>query len=197
MRVSAPDGAGTSPTQSTKVDAVMETVGRAPSIRKDVGTEDAFERYVKKWLQKRYDNYPVLYLATHGEPGHVYVGDDRISLASLATIIGKTNAAKRAVHFGSCSTLFDDPDGTHGDETMTAREFVRASGLRYIVGYQDDVDWLESASFDLLLLPVLLDPANGPKAVFDSVMEIQPDLAKRLGFAVVTRTATYSSGTAH
>ncbi|MCK4680940.1 hypothetical protein KAT82_07415, partial [bacterium] len=35
-------------------------------IHMDAATHEEFEFYVKKWMQKRYDGYPILYIASHG-----------------------------------------------------------------------------------------------------------------------------------
>ncbi len=43
-------------------------------IHVDVATVEEFELFIGKWMQKRYDRYPILYLATHGSASELQIG---------------------------------------------------------------------------------------------------------------------------
>ncbi|WP_407642591.1 DUF6642 family protein [Actinokineospora alba] len=62
------------------------------------------EFYLRTWLQKRYDNYRVLYLACHGSADGIELGGDMVTLADLATILeGGCDAS--TIYFGSCMAM--------------------------------------------------------------------------------------------
>lgn len=117
-----------------------------PFIHRDVGTEAELEHYLAKWSQKRYSNYSLAYLAFHGTAEHIWIGRSKVTLDEIeAMLAGK--CAGRVLYFGSCSTL-DLEDGE-------IDRFRRAIGARAVCGYVEDVDWLESAAFELLLIDAL------------------------------------------
>jgi hypothetical protein len=125
---------------------LLERQGVIDFIYRDAGTVGELEHYLDKWLQKQYDRFGIGYLAFHGEPGALKVGRSRVSLEDLAeTIDGR--GAGRVLYFGSCATL-DWP-------RKELEEFVRVTKLRAVCGYLEDVDWIESAAFEVLLIEAL------------------------------------------
>jgi hypothetical protein len=117
-------------------------------IHRDVATRDELEYYVGKWLQRQYARYTVGYFAFHGVPGTIRLGRDDLTLDDMADIVGP-NAEGRTLYFGSCETL------AATDEDLQA--FCKKTRVRAVVGYTRRVDWLETAAFDFILLPQLLD----------------------------------------
>lgn len=115
-------------------------------IHRDVGTVGELEHYLGKWLQKGYGRFGTAYLAFHGEPGAVFVGRSKVSLEDLAEILDG-RAAGRVLYFGSCSTL-DIP-------RAEIKQFVKMTKVRGVCGYLVDVDWIESAAFEILLIEAL------------------------------------------
>lgn len=112
-------------------------------IRKPVDTKDGLLNRVTQWTQKRYSRYTVLYLASHGEPGAIRIGRDRVLLDELAeAMVGCRNGC--FVHFGCCETLAVD--------RRHLTRFLRRTGAKLISGYTKEVDWVQSAAFELLLL---------------------------------------------
>jgi len=51
---------------------------------------------------------------------------------------------KRIIHFGSCSVLKYDKD--------KIRDFMDKTGAAVVTGYTKDVDWIESAAFEMTYL---------------------------------------------
>ena len=84
----------------------------------------------------------MLYLAFHGAPGLIALDGDELSLEQLADAMG-TGFKGRVVHFGSCGTTKVSP------ERMAV--FLKRTGIAMVIGYQNNIDWVESASLDLLL----------------------------------------------
>src|ERR1700674_531924 len=79
----------------------------------------------------------------HGSP----VKDAQISLNDLRSVIrrGKLGKRRRIVYFGSCGTL-----ALHGN---AVQKFLRDTGLFAVFGYsKTNVDWMESAVFETVLL---------------------------------------------
>lgn len=73
-------------------------------VHRDVGTTAELAYYAKKWKDRRYGRYTVVYLAFHGEPGKLWVGDEALDMEGLADLVGDA-CRGRFVHFGSCSTM--------------------------------------------------------------------------------------------
>lgn len=106
------------------------------------------ETYLKKWTQKGNQKYGIGYFAFHGSSGALSVGGRKYTLDDLASSMAGRLTGK-TLYFGSCATL---------DVTKKAAERFRATtNARAVCGYTEDVDWIESAAFDLNLIQVLSD----------------------------------------
>ena len=115
-------------------------------VHRDVGTTDELEYYLGKWLQRGYERFGTGYLAFHGDAGALKVGRSWLGLDQLAEMIDGRGAG-RVMYFGSCGTMAA-PKGE-------LAEFVRTTKLRAVCGYREDVDWIESAAFEILLVEAL------------------------------------------
>lgn len=153
-----------------------------PSIRRDIGTTAEFEYYLKKWCQKRYARYPILYLGFHGDPGMLYLGGQRNSQIDLdwleERLAGRCQG--RVIHFGSCGTL-----ATHGTRL---NRFLSRTGAQAVCGYKVDVDWLLAAAFEIILLGIIQQftlTRTGMKAVQRRVRMKASGLADDLAFRMV------------
>jgi len=125
---------------------------QVPFVYRDIGTREEFNHYCRKWSEKTSSRYPILYLAMHGRPGGVLVGDARkrhhlVSFDDLGGLLG-TGLSERMIHFGSCDTLGSDRD--------EIQAFLQKTGLVAAAGYKNEVDWLYSAVFEVLLFEALL-----------------------------------------
>jgi hypothetical protein len=83
---------------------LLERLSIARTIHRDVATREELRYYLAKWKQKRYRNYPVLYLTSHGESGCLKLGKETIDLTELGAML-KGAAKGRVIYFGSCMTL--------------------------------------------------------------------------------------------
>jgi len=110
---------------------------------RDVATVPELTEYLNRWTLKKHQRYGVLYLAVQGSPGPVMIGDSRLSLDDLAVPLER-RCRGRVIYFGRCSSIDLE------DQTLDA--FLRRTRARAVCGYSTEVDWGESAAFDLLLL---------------------------------------------
>lgn len=159
----------------TSVLPTLDTLERlriASYVHRDVGTEEELYLYLKKWTQRGYSSYEVLYFAFHGVRGGIKVGRGTVTLDDLAEKL-QGKAAGRIIYFGSCSVMRD---------TAAVARFKRVTKAKAVCGYTKDVDWVESAAFDLLLLESLMS-GDRIDARFNRLSRNFGDLTKRLGFA--------------
>ncbi len=159
---------------------------RVPYIHRDVGTVEEFYYYLRKWCQRGMAAYPILYLGFHGNPGMIYVGEQKgsggeITLEILAERL-KGCCRGRVIHFGSCGTL-----AAHGQRINS---FLRKTGAAAVCGFKTDVDWLDSTTFDLLLLGHMQHRSfrkPGLRALERDVRSKANMLAKTLNFRMVVQ----------
>jgi hypothetical protein len=153
-----------------------------PSIRRDIGTEQELSYYLQKWVQKRYSNYPILCIGCHGDSkGIIYVGDRNkyVDLTWLERHL-RGKCARRVIYFGSCSTL-----NAHGKRL---RGFLRRTGAAAVCGYTENVDWLTSAAFEIILFSSFQRRTfkpRGLRAIESDITREASGLAKKLGFRIV------------
>jgi hypothetical protein len=125
-------------------------------IYRDCATREEFEHYIRIWTQQKYNAYPILYLAFHGEEFTLCLGKDTCDLDELAQIL-ENRCKYRIVIFGSCSTLKVNK--------KLLKNFLRKTGALAICGYKTEVDWLKSTAFELLLLSELQDNEFSGKGI--------------------------------
>jgi hypothetical protein len=145
-------------------------------IHRDVATREEFEYYATKWTRRQYDRYPLGYFSFHGEPSRVRLGKDSLTLNEMAEIL-RGGADGRVIYFGSCQTL------AASDEDL--QRFCQVSGARAVVGYTRRIDWLESAAFDLILLPHLLD-SEYMKPIYTRLCRDHPRFVEGLGLRMAS-----------
>ena len=152
---------------------LLDSLRKIRFIRRDVGTVEEFEHYIKKWTQRLYGHYWMLYLCFHGNRGSIQVGGRPYSLDRLASLLSVAEPGG-VVHFGSCETL------RVPGKSLDA--FAKAAKLHSVSGYTKSVDWAESAVLDAALLDAV---ANHQTRVRDAYKVVDRDyagLVKRLGF---------------
>ena len=136
------------------------------------------------WNDPEVFDAPVYYLSFHGAPGTVRTALARLGPARLCKAFEGWGASyDNLVYFAACSVLA----GASG--RRFSEQFLDRSGCRAIVGYQTDVDWMESMLTDLLFLRRFYanaDPWRNLRTIHESVLtDFAP--AHRLGFTVHTR----------
>jgi hypothetical protein len=144
-------------------------------VHRYVDTVDGLIEVVKRWGQNQYAHLSLGYFGFHGEPGQVRLGRKSVSLDQLGDVL-EGCCRGRVVYFGSCGVMADD--------TRAAERFMRKTGARAVAGYRKDVDWFESAAFDLLLLDALTHYQRLPYAE-RWLMNEHGQLAGKLGFTML------------
>ena len=170
----------------TSVEPVLELLkvtGRCDYIRRDVATRGEFEYFLNQYFCRGYKNYPILHLSFHGsdDPPSIFLGNnERINLDELAEMMGD-QCSKRVVYFGSCSTM-----NAHGNKL---RAFMRKTGALGVLGYREEVGWLQSAAFEVLILGSLQEISftkQGVRQKFDRLLKEQAKhLYETLGFRLI------------
>ncbi|MGI9021547.1 MAG: DUF6642 family protein [Solirubrobacterales bacterium] len=139
---------------------------------------------IRAYLQGAWpvDSYDVLYVATHGNTGGIVDEDEfEISLGRLAGML-EGRCAGRVVFLAGCSTL-DVPE-------RRVKAFLERTKAAALVGYTKDVDWLEGAQMDLIVLGALSrggPDAMGawqeePKQILETVRERHEVFADHIGW---------------
>lgn len=160
---------------------LLERLGRIRFIHKDVATRGELDYYLDRWLLRQYADYHVGFFAMHGEPTKLYVTDrESVDLKDVAARMAGRCEGKR-LYFGSCSVL------RASDAKLL--EFLAETGAAMICGYTRDVDWVESAAFETVLLDVLVNGAHINAAERRMGSAQWAPLATYLGFRIV-----YASG---
>lgn len=156
---------------------LLERVKGTRYIHKDVATTDEFAYFVERWLQKQYDAFNVGFFAMHGAARELYLTDRvSVSLDEVADLISG-RCAGRMLYFGSCSVM------RASDATLAA--FADATGADLVCGYTREIDWLESAAFETVLLDVLTTGRKSNSVEQRMGAERWAALAANLGFRIV------------
>lgn len=168
---------------------LIEKISGARYEHHDVATCAEFEYCLNRYLKPGYKNYPILYLGFHGWSADEMVDDAHVSLNDGTSVtLNKMEewidgrCKDRLIYIGSCGVL-----QSHGNRL---RKFVKNTGAVAIAGYKEEVDWLESATFDMLALGQLQDAAFRKDSIrkFDKELKTGArTLYHRLGFRVVLR----------
>lgn len=150
--------------------------------------DDAMRHLVRK-RDVRY-----LYIASHGQRGYIQCPNrNRINREEFDRVLGEAVEGTRldGLYFASC--LF----GTRKTaELLWSVGETRSQRLKWLAGYTEAIDWMESMALDWLFWNKLLDPAHpetdeGPVArvegVVDYLVERAPDLCRLLQFHVYVR----------
>jgi hypothetical protein len=126
---------------------------------------------------RRYRSYGLIYLAFHGEKGRLLLADgSSITVGELAaTMAGRLGGS--LVHFGSCLTVLDEYELSY---------FLEVTGAAVATGYRKNVDWIDSAAMDLLLLDWAGSYQNS-KSLVDKMFHAYNGLVEATGFCAVLR----------
>ena len=137
------------------------------------------------WRSQELFDAPVYYLAFHGRPGSVRSLLERIEPDKLCEAFagyGK-GGYRNLVYFACCDVL----RGKKGRDF--ARQFLKSSKVRAVIGYATTVDWMASLVCDMLFLHRFYSdpsPWKNLRRIFNSVQRDYP-AARRLRHTLVVR----------
>jgi hypothetical protein len=102
---------------------------------------NSFEHWVQAYNAEPITGSKLLYVASHGLNGRIAGLKKEINRTTvLSTVANAKNIS--FVHFGSC--LF-------GSEKNLQKLLEDAPHIRWAAGYEEEVDWVDSTLFDILL----------------------------------------------
>jgi hypothetical protein len=121
---------------------LLERLEYLTAIHRDVASKAELTYYLSKWVQQRYADYGVLYLACDGAAGELALGRDAITFAELAEVLDG-RCTGRTLYFSACLTLdiSDDmlahsvrwPDRRQGRRRIRkADRLARVCGVRVL-----------------------------------------------------------------
>ena len=152
-----------------------------PFVHHRCGTIEEFIFSLKRWRTKSFHKkYPMLYLAFHGEEGSIVIGKEKITLEQLEEILGD-KCEGVVIYFGSCETLNVDK--------RRLKSFMARTKTLALLGYKKEVDWLMSASFDIMLLYYLQQhpfDSQGIVKIFNEIMTGSKKQVKELEFRMLS-----------
>ena len=137
---------------------VLSDRERIPFVHRECGTAADIHFYLEQWTLKRYRRYPILYLAFHGEPKLIWIGNDKFTLDQFAELF-EGRCERKVVVLGSCATL-------HTDRRHLKR-FLKMTKALAVCGYLESVDWVPSTAFEMMLLFTLVKGSLGPAGLED------------------------------
>jgi hypothetical protein len=136
------------------------------------------------WRNRELFDTPIYYLAFHGSPGAVISTTGKIASEPLiAAFEGYGRSYRNLAYFACCSVL----RGKKG--RRFARDFLKKSRMRAVIGYARRVDWMASLVCDMLFLHRFYgdpSPWRNLRRVFNSVRRDYP-AARRLGYTLIVR----------
>ena len=141
-------------------------------IYKDAATKEELNFYLKKFKQKRYSDYPILYLGFHGKEQLIELSNGSVSIEDLGKTL-KGACKNKVVILASCSTLNTTKKGIEAFREITQSLAV--------IGYKSDVDWFEATAFEIMLIDVLYHNAfdgRGLKGIIKKFKELNKRFPK-------------------
>lgn len=167
----------------TSVYPVLDLVHRfnnMPFIHHRCGTFEEFKYSINRWKTKSFHSkYPVLYLGFHGEPGLFKIQNEKITLEQLAEML-EDKCSGVVVYFGSCATL-----NIH--ETRI-QNFLKRTCAIAAIGYRQDVEWMFSSAFEILLMEQLeTQPfdTKGVSKIKETITKEYKSLCRKLDFRMI------------
>ncbi|MDH3017530.1 hypothetical protein QEN40_18650 [Gordonia alkanivorans] len=161
---------------------MLDRVGVLKLHHRNVNTHAELWRHLDNWNTKAFDAYRFLYLGFHGEPEVLDISGDPLGLDTLGARL-QDQCWQRVVFLSSCGAL------NSSDESL--KKFCKKADADAVVGYTENVDFVEAAAFEMILFGYLAAMPFGtkpPRSMYKRVTENFPDFTHRLGFRVATKT---------
>lgn len=121
--------------------------GNFKAYHKVFSDKNSFESWVSAFNKETAIEKPkLLYIASHGSQG-------RVNQINRQTIINLLKSCKNIsyVHFGSCD---------FGSENNLTQIMDEVKHLKWVAGYETEIDWLQSTLYDLLFWNSIMNSKN-------------------------------------
>ena len=122
-------------------------------VRRDCATTAELKHYLSHEWSRRCRTGSVLYLATHGDQGAIWLSDDEcLGLDTLGELLDSGQCEDCLVHFGGCHVLAGDEHATN----RRIKTFLDKTGAMGVSGYAaatgwTDTLWAPAAALELML----------------------------------------------
>lgn len=145
------------PTKEPSVEPLLQMLDRLGlwnNVRRNAATDDELFYWMRNEWYKCAEG-SILYFATHGGEGEVWLGSDEQHYSSVPLEkLSEIDCSGCLVHFSGCSTLACDEN--------RVQFFLEKSGASAVSGYRGDVGWTSrrfppAALLDLMLFSVIAD----------------------------------------
>lgn len=142
-------------------------------IYRRVATLEELKYYLKKFANKEYSKYNIIYFSFHGQTHEICLeSGESISLTELSQQAHGLLKDK-FVHFSSCRTLLGSQDAIN--------QFAKESGAKLVTGYTKSVDSDLSAIHDVALISQELSHTQLP-AIIRNMEKLYSGIEGKLGF---------------
>ncbi len=115
-------------------------------IHRHCATEESFNYLIQEYTLPKYKDYSILYLAFHGFPNQIQVGETNVELEDIAELC-KGQLRNKIVYFGSCLTLNIDK--------RRINTFLKETKALAVCGYKESIDFIPSTVLDILVMETL------------------------------------------
>lgn len=151
----------------------------AKYVHRNVATRSSLEHYLDRWLKADMRDYFIGSFAFHGSTGSLWLNSkENITLQELGELMAG-RCEGRILYFGSCATL------AVADDEL--KQLCKVTGAKGVVGYTREVDFVESAAFELILLSDLLLATNF-KSSYTRLRRNHDELTRQLGLRMAHAT---------
>ncbi len=172
-------------TTKSTVEPILSLLEKQEKIRyihHKCATKEEINFLLTKWSQSLYKSYPILYFAFHGRPGEFEINPkENYTLIDLATVL-EGKCTNRVIFFAACKTL-DIPK-------RKIKQFLKTTNALAVCGYNDEVDWMVSTAFELLVLFALQNNVFDGRGINSVRSKIQTGFSRisdELEFIMVTK----------
>lgn len=172
------------PTSRKTMEPALELLERMDILQlhhRNVNTTTELWRHLNAWCGADFVEFPFLYLGFHGYPEVLEIGDERLGLDTLREELYDC-CTECYVVLGACGALKST------DEALT--RFCKRTDAKALFGYTENIDFIESAAFEMILFSYLVEmetEGKTAKSIYKLLASTYPDLCKRLGFRVATK----------
>ena len=118
--------------------------------RRDCATTAEFKHYLsREWSRCRTGS--VLYLATHGDQGAIWLSDDEcLGFETLGELLASDQCEDCLVHFGGCNVFAGDEHATN----RRIKAFLAKTGAMGVSGYAATIGWTDTLCESDVVTPV-------------------------------------------
>lgn len=143
---------------------IIEKHDNIPNIYCTAGTRQELSFLLKKFVSRKYINFPILYIASHGTKRSLLLtSETSISLEYIAKTL-KDKCRNKVLVFANCS-IFKSEDKLD--------MILQETGALAACGYRINVDWVPATAFELLIL-------NEVQIIMNSKCQSMTSLEKKI-----------------